>query len=383
VSHPVLFVQVTAIQRASEGSGWVVQSKSENESGSSQVEQEYDSVILAAPFHSTGIEIDSPLNTSIPPQPYVHLHVTLLTTTAPHPNPTYFGLKPTDKVPQVILTTTSSSSSSLSAAAPHPDLEFNSLTYHGIVTTREVHRPGRTVDWIPEYVVKIFSKEPVSDVWLERMFGWTGEPGGVGWVRRKEWDAYPHLPPTTAFPPVRIDDGFYYVNAFEPYVIGTPRFVARCRADRGAIGLFRRWRRRRSRRATSSTCSSRSSWVSGAYAGTLTRMTLCQSTRTLFSVGIARLLPLVHLLPSRHFLYVMLLMCYRLICILVYIKTITCLDSIAEGLAFYRPTLIGTVQASRISDIYLHWQLGLRRIQWRRQEQDVTRWRNGSYQQSL
>ena len=34
----------------------------------------------------------------------------------------------------------------------------------------------------------------------------------------KQWDAYPKLPPTTVFPPVKLDQGFYYVNSFEPYV---------------------------------------------------------------------------------------------------------------------------------------------------------------------
>ena len=34
----------------------------------------------------------------------------------------------------------------------------------------------------------------------------------------RQWDAYPVLPPTSKFPPVKIDQGFYYVNAFEPSV---------------------------------------------------------------------------------------------------------------------------------------------------------------------
>jgi hypothetical protein len=34
-----------------------------------------------------------------------------------------------------------------------------------------------------------------------------------------QWDAYPYLPPTNVFPPVVPDDGLYYVNSFEPYVL--------------------------------------------------------------------------------------------------------------------------------------------------------------------
>lgn len=33
-----------------------------------------------------------------------------------------------------------------------------------------------------------------------------------------QWDAYPKLPPTTTFPPVKLDKGFFYVNAFEPFI---------------------------------------------------------------------------------------------------------------------------------------------------------------------
>lgn len=63
----------------------------------------------------------------------------------------------------------------------------------------------------PQWVVKIFSKKPLSDKWLSEMFS-----GSVGWVLRKEWDAYPVLPPATEFPPVKLAEGLYYVNAFEP-----------------------------------------------------------------------------------------------------------------------------------------------------------------------
>lgn len=31
-----------------------------------------------------------------------------------------------------------------------------------------------------------------------------------------QWDAYPKLPPTLTYPPVKLDRGLYYVNSFEP-----------------------------------------------------------------------------------------------------------------------------------------------------------------------
>ncbi|KAG9223147.1 hypothetical protein PLEOSDRAFT_1111305 [Pleurotus ostreatus PC15] len=152
----------------------------------------YRGVILAAPYHSSKIQLPSTLASQIKPQPYVHLHVTLLTTNSSTFNPTYFNLPLSSKVPGMMLTTDENRRQG--GRGP----EFNSISYHG--------KAGEN-----EWAVKIFSKERVSDEWLERIF-----PGSVTWVFRKEWDAYPELPPTDSFPPVKLDTGFYYVNAFEP-----------------------------------------------------------------------------------------------------------------------------------------------------------------------
>ena len=35
---------------------------------------------------------------------------------------------------------------------------------------------------------------------------------------RSQWDAYPVLPPTNSFPPIKLEKGLYYVNAFEPFI---------------------------------------------------------------------------------------------------------------------------------------------------------------------
>nr|BAH22596.1 hypothetical protein [Pholiota nameko] len=159
----------------------------------------YKAVILAAPFHSSTILVPESISEQVKPQPYVHLHVTLLTTTSATPNPEYFGLPASSSVPRMLLTTTQGGKT-----AP----EFNSLSYHGFV------RDG-------EWAVKIFSAEKISDEWLDNMFR-----GKVGWVLRKEWDAYTENPPTLEFPPVKLDTGFYYVNSFEPYVYRKISFTA-------------------------------------------------------------------------------------------------------------------------------------------------------------
>ncbi|KAI5123737.1 hypothetical protein M0805_000330 [Coniferiporia weirii] len=187
----------TSVVSISEKNGaWVVKTSS----GESAT---YNDVIIAAPFHSTGIKVTTSSSVfgpgsalEVPPQPYVHLHVTLLTTTAAHPDPAYFGLKPGAKVPQTVLTTYEG----VRHGGKEP--EFNSLSYHGPIA------PGRE-----EYVVKIFSKESLSDEWLRAVFG-----DKVGWILRKEWDAYPVLPPTSTFPSPVLAPGLYYVNSFEPFI---------------------------------------------------------------------------------------------------------------------------------------------------------------------
>ncbi|KAJ7596706.1 Prenylcysteine lyase-domain-containing protein [Mycena floridula] len=153
----------------------------------------YKAVILALPFHSSGINLPSSLSSQIPVQKYVRLHVTLLTTTSPTMNPAILNLSEKTRVPRMLLTTYDG------ARNGGKEPEFNSISYHGLVRENE-------------WFVKIFSKERVSDEWLHKAFD------QVGWVHRKEWDAYPEAPPTESFAPVRLEKGLYYVNAFEPFI---------------------------------------------------------------------------------------------------------------------------------------------------------------------
>ncbi|KAI9428756.1 FAD/NAD(P)-binding domain-containing protein, partial [Russula earlei] len=136
----------------------------------------YEAVVIAAPYHTSHITLPADLSTLIPPQPYVHLHVTLLTTAAATPNPVYFGYKPGSRPPTTVLTTFNGAREGGNAS------EFLSLTYHG-------KTKGKTDEW----VVKIFSMERISDEWLSSVF-----QNQVGWVLRKEWNSYPVLPPTTS-----------------------------------------------------------------------------------------------------------------------------------------------------------------------------------------
>jgi prenylcysteine oxidase / farnesylcysteine lyase len=187
----------------------------------------YDHIILAAPFQSSLITLLGSSAKFEPPVDYIHLHVTLLTTTVARPNPVYFGLRSGASLPSMILTTHDAGRRDPTAAEP----EFNSLSYHGLTRPKD-HPLG------PEWVVKIFSKATITDEWLEKVFG----KGNVGWVYRKEvrldhcmrirqlcsfvpllsrcmrvqWDSYPKGVPTSSFPPINPDEGLWYINSLEP-----------------------------------------------------------------------------------------------------------------------------------------------------------------------
>ncbi|KAJ7139742.1 Prenylcysteine lyase-domain-containing protein [Mycena epipterygia] len=179
-----LNTSVISISRAASGE-WVLNSDRGSET--------YKAVILAAPWSSTNIQLPTEIS-PIPPQPYVRLHVTLFSTTLPSIPAQSFSLPASTKIPPMLLTTFEGARN----GGKEPD--FNSMSYHGLISEGE-------------WVVKIFSKERISDQWLSNIFD-----GKIGWVHRKEWDAYPVLPPTTSFPELKLGPGFYYVNSFEPYV---------------------------------------------------------------------------------------------------------------------------------------------------------------------
>ncbi|KAK0567786.1 hypothetical protein OC861_002529 [Tilletia horrida] len=182
----------------------------------------FDAVLMAAPFHTSGVAIlNSPAATSIPPQKYVHLHVTILITSSPRPRSEAFGRGPQDKIPRTILTT------GIGARRGGKAPDFNSLSYLRRLPRLPKKNSRQTADFRPpliqadadiqddkgsDFLVKLFSPARLSDERLAELFG----AGTVKWVYRKEWDAYPVLEPTSDFPPIVVDEGLYYLNALEP-----------------------------------------------------------------------------------------------------------------------------------------------------------------------
>jgi len=174
---------VTAIERSQ--NHWVVTTQKGSKS--------YDSVIIASPLETSHIEIRPELDAMEHSVNYVKLQVTLATTTSSTYNASYFHDPAT---PRTILTSAAGARAGLKAPA------FNSVNY--------LRRLKEDSD---EWVVKIFSSSRLSREWLEEVFN-----GSIGWVYRKEWLAYPSMKSRTEFPSVRLADGLYYVNAFEPFM---------------------------------------------------------------------------------------------------------------------------------------------------------------------
>jgi len=178
--------QVKSIKWNSNANAWTV--KSTNGS------IDYRNAILAAPVHTSQISLPESLTIQVPQRPHEPTFTTVLTTNASHPDPAYFGLEPTATVPRTILTT---------VGKDREEPEFLSLKYYSVIQRGERE----------EYVVKILSKKKLPEESLERLFG----PESVKWVHTHEWKT-PVLTPTTTFPPIKLDKGFYYVNAFDSVI---------------------------------------------------------------------------------------------------------------------------------------------------------------------
>jgi prenylcysteine oxidase/farnesylcysteine lyase len=191
--------------RGGRGSPWIVKAESAGDGPTSEV---FDSIIIAAPFKLSGIEIHNSLaSKAIPHQDYVHLHVTFVITNATSPSSSYFNT--TASIPTSIFSTFSTTTS-----APKPI--FNSLNYLKRLLPATTARFSLSGD---AYVVKLFSASELDDEIISSLFG-----GGsnVARIQRKNWNAYPILDPVSQEKPlgrVRIDDaGLYYINAFEPLI---------------------------------------------------------------------------------------------------------------------------------------------------------------------
>ncbi|CAG8570761.1 15583_t:CDS:2, partial [Acaulospora colombiana] len=143
----------------------------------------FDAIVLATPIQFSKIKFEN-INVEMKEIPYVTLHVTLI---AGRVNPAYFGCEKIEEVPQQIVTTNSGKTEFLSFA------------------TKLVLENGETLH-------KIFSHQEMSDEVLDRIFT------ERSWIYKKVWKSYPRLIPNQSFPRVEVDDNFFYVNSYEPFI---------------------------------------------------------------------------------------------------------------------------------------------------------------------
>lgn len=135
-------------------------------------------------------------------------------TTSPSPQPSFFNLPPGTKIPQTICCTFDTPGPST-----RPKPSFNSLNYLQVLDSQLVQKVFGNGEKVKEgqkvFVVKMFSADRLSDEVVGDLLG----KKLVLKIWRKEWDAYPLLSPITdgekELAPVRVDEGFYYVNGFE------------------------------------------------------------------------------------------------------------------------------------------------------------------------
>lgn len=159
----------------------------------------FDAVLIATPWHNSHITL---LNTekSVPNFQFQRLVATLVVTDAVQPNPKYFGYDSSfQRVPRVIVTS--------SGKDQDKEPEFLSLSYLRILPN--AHYMGR--QWDKLYLVKLFSRSPLSPQTLEKMFG----NGEIVWTHEKVWPAFPVLSPTESLHDFEVDSNLYNINAME------------------------------------------------------------------------------------------------------------------------------------------------------------------------
>ncbi|KAK5133034.1 hypothetical protein LTR08_008239 [Meristemomyces frigidus] len=183
--------------------------------------QQFDAVILAAPLQFANLTLPpAPVHT--PDEvPYVHLHVTLLTT--PHLlSPAFFNLPASAPAPKVVLTTLPASED------PQPGPKScGSPAFFSISLLRPVTNPHNGQ---PEYLYKIFSPSAPNATFLARILGFApsspldldGDAGisgrDISWLYRKVWESYPYEYPRVTFEEICLGEGLWYTSGVEGFI---------------------------------------------------------------------------------------------------------------------------------------------------------------------
>ncbi|OKL60788.1 hypothetical protein UA08_04295 [Talaromyces atroroseus] len=218
-AHLSLNTTVTSIKRNNDDT--LTLSYASN--GGSVSDQTFDEVVIAAPFHSSNIEV-SPSLEHIPDEvPYVKLYVTLFA--SPHKiSPRRFNLSDQRDVPEMILTTLP------------PDLDLGSRKdgvgpagFWSISLLRVVEAPAGGPHQL-HYVYKVFSPERLTADFLASVLGveapkyfkngTIGDISGndISWFHEKTWFSYPYEYPRQTFEDIRLARNVWYTGGIESFI---------------------------------------------------------------------------------------------------------------------------------------------------------------------
>lgn len=180
---------------------------------------EFDEVVIAAPFQSTGISV-SPRPDHVPEEvPYVTLHVTLFA--SPHRiSPQRFNLSRQQEVPDILLTTL-------------PEGEDLGLRPDGVgpagfwSISRIDSVPSPVDPSETHHVYKVFSPERLTASFIASVLGVDAPQGpsnltindlpprDVSWFHEKTWQPYPYEYPRQTFEPTKLAPNLWYTSGIE------------------------------------------------------------------------------------------------------------------------------------------------------------------------
>ncbi|KAH9845209.1 putative prenylcysteine lyase [Teratosphaeria destructans] len=198
----LLNTSVSSIQRAPGSLYRLAYNKKGDQTGLSLRADDFDAVILAAPYQFSNINFNNHLKSALPEAiPYVKLHVTLFT--SPHLIAPAF----------------------VNQAPGNPRRKSSSRLFHR-TKMRGAAKIAQT--GAPEYLYKVFSPARLNNTFLSHLLGrqhprdyTTNFPLGeldISWMYRKVWHSYPYEVPRATFENIQLDDGIWYTSGIEGFI---------------------------------------------------------------------------------------------------------------------------------------------------------------------
>ncbi|KIY02504.1 uncharacterized protein Z520_00969 [Fonsecaea multimorphosa CBS 102226] len=261
-----LFLNVTVTDVVKDETKGTFRLKTENEEINgrltSEYGDEYDTIILAAPYQFANITFTPPLLTVPQKIPYVSLYVTLFTSPL-RLSPSFFGLDSQAEVPSSVLTTLSPEMSDelgsrrgVEAVGPPGFWSISTLRVLHPDTDGKFRGPTSNCTELPggaredetredtQYLYKIFSPAPLTGTFLSSLLGFQYNPepeskhddplsrlpkSDITWLHEKHWHSYPYELPRTTFENFTLcstescslrgaSDGVYYLSGMESFI---------------------------------------------------------------------------------------------------------------------------------------------------------------------